>query len=380
MTSELVTIFIIVSIAQGLFVIFMLWRVPGPSRYANLFLALTIVCFVWYQLEFLLIKNKIDWNLQLFYGTRFGSWLLLGPFIWLYVKSFFQSDFKWSKNYLLHFVPFVTFTLIIPILNENLLTWRSVDYGMLTVFDNWNQEPITLPQYAYGSIFYLQFLHAGFYLARGILFVKSFEKEVKDQFSNYDPINFRWHKNFLYTSFVIILFVSSYILFQFVTQVYSRMTDYFYVVPMTAAIYFLLYHAIKYPNLIFKQIVPEPTEKYQKSSLPNNVSQLYVEKIQSLIEDQKLYLNRELRLKDLAEEMDVSTHHLSQAINENLNRNFFDLINQYRVEAAKNEITKNLEKPILQVAFEVGFNNKVSFNNAFKKYVGMTPSRYRQSA
>ncbi len=78
--------------------------------------------------------------------------------------------------------------------------------------------------------------------------------------------------------------------------------------------------------------------------------------------------------------MGVSTHHLSQSINEILKLNFYELINRYRVEEAKNKIREETEKSLLQVAFEVGFNNKASFNNAFKKHVGMTPSKYRQSA
>ena len=120
--------------------------------------------------------------------------------------------------------------------------------------------------------------------------------------------------------------------------------------------------------------------KYEKSSLATSASTEYAEKLKALIETRKLYLQSELGLKDLANEMGVSTHHLSQSINEILNLNFYELINRYRVEEAKSKIRLETEKPLLQVAFEVGFNNKASFNNAFKKHAGMTPSKYRQSA
>ena len=380
MNLDILSVFIIVSIAQGLFVMFMLWRMESTSKYSNLFLALVIACFTWYLLEFLFIKKKIDVGFYLMYGTRYGAWLLLGPLLWLYLKSYFDSGFRPGRWNLTHFLPFVIITVLIPLFSDKLLTWRSVDYGMLTVFDNWNRDPISIPQYIYGSIFIVQFLHVAAYVWFGFLFLNAVESGLKNEYSNFNPVNIKWHKVFLLLTIGIIAFTSSYIIFQFLTEQYVRNADYFYVIPMAGAIYILLYHAIKFPNLIFKYNLSDGVEKYQKSSLAANVSQVYLQQLQDLIEKEKLYLNRELRLKDLADELGISTHHLSQAINENLNKNFFELINEYRVEAAKNKITNEAEKSILQVAFEVGFNNKVSFNNAFKKYVGMTPTRYRQSA
>jgi len=380
MTFDLLSVFIIISITQGLFVLFMLWRMDSPSKYASVLLASVILCFIWYQVEFLFIRNKIEFDFYLAYGTRFGSWLLLGPLLWLYLHSFFDQKFKIESRLWIHFLPFLFLTVIIPITSDELLTWRSVDYGMLTVFDNWNEDPITIPQYIYGSIFFFQFLHTLTYILIGLRFLNSFEGRLKNQYSNFDQINILWHRRFLVVSIFIILFISTFILFQFVTQEYRRAADYFYVIPMTGATYLLLFHAIKYPNLIFKHALPAPADKYQKSSLAPSVSQEYVRQLKSLIEDQQLFLRRELRLKDLADELDISIHYLSQSINENLNQNFFELINHYRIEAAKSEITKASKKSILQVAFEVGFNNKASFNNAFKKHVGMTPSRYKESA
>ncbi len=379
MKLDVVTAFILLSIAQGFFVIFMLWRTQPVSKYSRIFLTAIIFCFAWYQLEFLMVRSRGDIGVYLIYGTRYGSWLLFGPLLWLYINSYFSGRDVLPSKVIYHFIPFVVFVLVIPLLNIELLTWRSVDYGMLTVFDSWNNKPITVPQYIYGSIFFVQFLHAFVYMIISSAFLSKVERDLRQQYSNLDEVAIKWHRIFLRTSAFVILCVSSIIVYQFLTQDYRRMADYFYVIPMSFTLYLLHYYAIKYPNLIFKTI-SERLEKYEKSSLGSSASSEYAQKLKALIESRKLYLQRELGLSDLANEMGISTHHLSQSINEILNLNFYELINQYRVEEAKNKIKEEADKPLLQVAFEVGFNNKASFNNAFKKHVGMTPSKYRESA
>ena len=79
--------------------------------------------------------------------------------------------------------------------------------------------------------------------------------------------------------------------------------------------------------------------------------------------------------------LSVPQHHLSQILNEKLNQNFFDFVNNYRIQEAK----KLLVSPdgglltILAIAEEVGFNSKSAFNNAFKKVTNTTPSEFRKN-
>ncbi|MCK5455567.1 MAG: AraC family transcriptional regulator, partial [Melioribacteraceae bacterium] len=70
-----------------------------------------------------------------------------------------------------------------------------------------------------------------------------------------------------------------------------------------------------------------------------------------------------------------------EVINTKTGMNFFDFINRYRIEEVKKEIIKpeNDNLTLLAVAMDVGFNSKSSFNTLFKKYVGLTPSKYRDS-
>ena len=96
---------------------------------------------------------------------------------------------------------------------------------------------------------------------------------------------------------------------------------------------------------------------------------------------EKPYLESELTLQRLASILAVSPHHLSQAINQKLNRNFHQLVNHYRIEEAKTMLLSKEHRylNIAAVAFEVGFNSLSAFNTAFKKHVRMTPSQFRKS-
>jgi AraC-like DNA-binding protein len=93
---------------------------------------------------------------------------------------------------------------------------------------------------------------------------------------------------------------------------------------------------------------------------------------------QKPFLREELRITDVAEDLNVSLHDLSRVINQELGMTFFDLINHYRVEEAKKLLKiSDPGRKILAIALEVGFGNKATFNRVFKRLAGCTPSEYK---
>lgn len=97
------------------------------------------------------------------------------------------------------------------------------------------------------------------------------------------------------------------------------------------------------------------------------------------METRKPYLDSELNLIRLAEMLSVSTHHLSYVINTGFEKNFFQYVNEFRVEQAKKLLKEtNSKLSILGIAYESGFNSKTSFNTTFKKLTGQTPSEFRK--
>jgi len=118
--------------------------------------------------------------------------------------------------------------------------------------------------------------------------------------------------------------------------------------------------------------------KYQKSSLSNEKTKKYFNKLLYTMEEDKLYLNPELDIKVLSEKTNLTSHNISYVINEYVGVTFYDFINTYRIKEVIKRLSNNkkLNCNILDIAFESGFKSKSTFNKMFKKYTSMTPSEY----
>ena len=113
----------------------------------------------------------------------------------------------------------------------------------------------------------------------------------------------------------------------------------------------------------------------------NTRSAAIIARVIELMEKKKYYQEPELTLQNLADELQVPSYQVSQAINEGLKKSFYDLINGYRIEEAKRLLLdpNNNNYTILSVGFEAGFNSKTTFNTVFKKFTGLTPTEFRSN-
>lgn len=129
---------------------------------------------------------------------------------------------------------------------------------------------------------------------------------------------------------------------------------------------------------------PKKVLSKRKKSRPLNIEKGEIEtclkKLTYILEIEKIYQEDNLSLNSLAEKLSVSPRFLSWLINNRMNTNFYNLINQYRVEEAKKLLVSKQysENAILRIAYDVGFNSKSAFNRAFKKITKITPSDYKK--
>ena len=128
-------------------------------------------------------------------------------------------------------------------------------------------------------------------------------------------------------------------------------------------------------------VMASTTEKDTVSpSLANEADKSAFEAVLQQIEEHKLYLNQELTLRLLAQQVKVNEKKLSSWINQYTERNFYQLINQYRVDEFKRQLTlpENQNYSLLGVAQNSGFRNKSTFYKVFKELEGFTPNDYKK--
>ena len=140
-------------------------------------------------------------------------------------------------------------------------------------------------------------------------------------------------------------------------------------------IVFALYYGLKRYFYIRKL-----KKKYKNSTLDPQKAEECLKKLLQLLDVEKLYKDETLSLNTLSRKLSIAPRYLSQITNDLLNKNFRDLLNNYRIEEAKEMLLKpgKNDRSILEIAFEVGFNSKEVFNRCFKKYTGMTPSEFKK--
>ncbi|OJJ17891.1 hypothetical protein BKI52_28960 [marine bacterium AO1-C] len=128
-------------------------------------------------------------------------------------------------------------------------------------------------------------------------------------------------------------------------------------------------------------VVNEPNTQAIVAPDLSNAQQQQITALQTLMQAQEPFLDPSLNIQQLANLMDISAKELSQLINVHMGQNFFNLVNSYRIEKAQ-AILRDPNKQavtVLEILYEVGFNSKSSFNTAFKKHAGTTPTQYRKA-
>ncbi|MEM7085190.1 MAG: helix-turn-helix domain-containing protein [Bacteroidota bacterium] len=373
MGLDIWSILIIVIAFQGLFLgSVLVFSAEKRRKSGNGYLLLIIVTLIWFLAEFFAVRNKIDVGLNIFYGTRYGSWFLFGPFTYFYFKSITDTRWKFSKRHLWHFLPFVIFVMIIPFIAYKALNNAQVDYGMLSVFDH-RQRVLTTIQWVYSVIFIIQFVHLGAFLFKNLRLVRVYSGQLQLEYSNIDS-KIKWLRNFNVTLIAVLICSAAFLYLLLVTDIYRRHLDYIYVVPIGLLFYYI---SFKFMRTEWKPV--ENGSKYAGSSLDANQIPELRARLDGLMDREKAYLNHVIRLRDLADMMEIKTHHLSQILNQEYKLSFYDFINLHRISEAKKIIIDHPDYTFIKVAFEAGFNNKTSFVNAFKKFEKTTPSKFREA-
>lgn len=326
-----------------------------------------------------LFSDKLFTGFHLLSVSFISLLLLHGPFLFLYISALIDNKAQSDRTKLLHFIPFILFNLFIlsssffPKISEHIrLDHIESEHGVPLLF----------------NLFLLLTVISGpFYFILSILLFKKLDINIFNNFSSYEDVNLDWLRKLVYTFGVIWTVL---MIFTTIHHVFGMFSWIFcthgLTLSLAAFIILIGYFGLKqkeifiqYPNLN-TQYVTESKTKYAGIFLKEADIEQYVSKLKQFMAAEKPYLDANISLPELANKLEIPSHHLSRVINEQFGANFFDFINQYRIEEVKARINnpefENLS--LLGIAFDSGFNTKSAFNRVFKKMTGFTPSEYRK--
>lgn len=143
----------------------------------------------------------------------------------------------------------------------------------------------------------------------------------------------------------------------------------------------IMYSFILYLSLfmVFKNNRNSSVERYKNRKIGNEYANSMLTKMENIIASSGIYKNPELKISNLAQMLNVSSHLLSQLLNDNLGKSFSSYINEYRINEAAQKIINEPHIKIEEIGYEVGFNSKSAFFTAFKKIKNTTPLKYRET-
>lgn len=283
---------------------------------------------------------------------------LVGPLFYFYILSLLVQKFYFKPKHILHLLPLVI-----------IVGYISVTFISIPRFVIWG----TFLDFFCNGVFLIQSL---VYLILSLRILKLNGFYIEKFFSPSNNVQFIWIRILIIGNLVIWIAKCQSVLFWFLSRdgswcIYTA-TSYF----MTFFIFFntILFFVLKKPDLFSKK-------KYENSILSDAVRIEYKDKLLRHMETEKPFLDMDLNLDILSKELSIRTRYLSEVINIYFQKNFFDFINDYRIEECKRLFndSKYDKRNILEIAYESGFNTKATFNSAFKKCTGVTPLQYRKN-
>ena len=149
-----------------------------------------------------------------------------------------------------------------------------------------------------------------------------------------------------------------------------------WLISLTMILSFL--YMLRYPDFFLAMKREIQQERYARTQLTGLDIPSLLDRLRQLMEEQKLFLDPDLRLSDLAEELNVTSHQLSRILNENFSQNFNAFLNTYRIKEAQSMLLRETDRTILSIAYDVGFNTKSAFNDQFSRITGKTPAAFRK--
>lgn len=307
--------------------------------------------------------------------------LVIAPLMYFYLQSQLDTTFEFSKRDIWHFVPYGVY-----------LGYHFIIFFQGSAYAREWSESVHFPYHIAGIERFAMLISHFTYLFFAFKLYKHYRQWLPTNFSNTEAIDFSWYRNFLVVYGLAIVVNWIYTFFGFLGFEFSYVDIWWEKFLVGVIIYYVSikgYTQVQPKLLIFKDkennlgniestssSAPESATQTE-SSIPD--LEFWKEKLRKAMQAEKLYLNADFSLPDLAKHLKTNHALLSSVINKGFGKNFNDFVNEYRVVEFQHQVQlpENQHFSLLGIAFDCGFNSKATFNRAFKKVTGKSPKEWK---
>jgi len=382
---DILSVIYLIGAAQGIFLVVALLDRKIVNKNANRYLAIFLSIFTLSIFDEFLFQSHYFYDYPDLIGLIWPLDYLYGPLFYFYVRELtsINKPFK-GKNDAFHWLLFfLGLILALP-------TW-TLDPNQKIVMLYGSSQTVVEEVYrakifdGLASLFVV--IQVAVYICLSFRHLHHYRRSIRQQFSEIERINLSWLVTLLW---ILLPLWGLYIIDIFFSDrldIGDHAGLSLHVI-LVFIIYSMGYMGLRQPNIFKEQgsniftefeTTSAESEKYRKSKLSQEQSELLKTKLVALMEKQEPYLENGITLPQLANLMGCTPNNLSQVINDGFGKSFFDFINEYRITHAKQQLLSPERVSVLQVSMNAGFNSKSAFYTAFRKEVGMTPSQYRKA-
>ncbi len=336
--NQLIFFFSALGAFNGFLLSFYFAFIAKKKKFSNYFLALLLLTLSIRSIKsiFFYFNPKLS---GVFIQIGLSACLLIGPFLYLYLKSYSKNE---TSKWKLHILPFL------------------VGITVLGIAYPYTEHSAIWSRYIVKGI-YIQWL---IYIILSFKFVKPIFKRLFQKKAKLTSIDSWLLSVFMGISLIWLAYnIGSY-------------TSYIVGALSFSFVFYLIILLFIFRNKRNTSFFEE-REKYENKVIDNRIIEQIAAKI-TIVSDKELYLNPNLTLSNVAKVMSVSKHILSQFLNDHLDKSFTLFINELRIEKAKELLLLSNSYTIEAIGYESGFNSKSTFHTTFKKITGQTPLEYQR--
>lgn len=377
---------------------YILWAYTDAYQaYANRLLSFLLLSNCGAILGYLLISTKGMIYVPFLYKTFIPINFLIPPLLYLYTKAVLKNEKTFDKRNWIHFVLFIfVFISYIPFYIIPLQEKRAI---VEKVLNNPTLNYVNKANFIPERIFYFaRNIQFAIYLSMQVVLIKKHENKLLTNSKIQHTKDVLYWLKTLTILFVLVFLSLLIIVLLIASNPLKATSNALLIYPslsMAISFFTISIYLLLRPHLLFglpylknkdtdennHSIIQEIAIKEEPDIEGEELNTLYADKIQiinDLMVKDQIFLRPKLSIYDLAKESKIPARELSFIINKCLNARFTDFLNFYRIQFIKDQIDQGYlnEFTLESLYIKAGFSNKPTFNAAFKKVIGSTPSIY----